>query len=1109
MKYITKAAINRPVTIIVTLVAMILFALVSITDMSLQLMPDINIPMLVLVDTYPGASPEEVDRNVMEKLREACANTSGLKKTQTSSSESYGTLVLQFDYGTDIAKAHDDIRSKLELVKSELPEDATDPTIIELDVNSLDDMTLSVSTESMDTDLLNLVNEILKPRLQRSSALADISITGGDEKYIAVRIIPEYANQYGISASGIVSAITAVNYSIPAGSVSYGNQTLNMETEVRYEDIERLKKVPIATSKGQTIHLEDICDIGYGISDRTGLSRYNGNDDISIGLKRKQSSTSVTLSRQVKSILEEFSKEYPTVNIKIVNDSADEILDTLKSVIKTMGQGILLAMFVIFVFFGDLKGSLIVGSTMPVSLLAAVVCMYFAGISLNVISMNALVLSIGMITDNAVVVIELCFRKQEDGLDFVNAAYEGTAVVINSVIGSTLTTVIVYLPLALLEGLSGQYFKQLGYTIVFVLTASLISAITLVPFFFSIYKPTERKNNPVTALINRIGRVYGNFLEKIMKRSLLVILFAFLLFALSIYLATGLKSELLAATDEGLIQIDVKFRPNLSLETMDRAVTELEDFVKNSGLADDYSIRITESTSSATVTAYKADSVELSSQSIADSWNEALRDFSTSCEITVTSGSTTGISSMNSGASEEKDIASDDLDSLIQASEELSAVLEATPGVITVNSSAQNTGSKIMIDVDPEMARAKGFSASQLSQLIYMNMTGADAGEVTIDHNNYSIKVEYPKDYFTSLDEVRAMTFTSPTGNTVSLSEIADIRFRQAPQTITRTDGRYSASVTAVMTIDSKDAVLEDINSRIADIELPTGVSFVENSITSTMNEEFADIGKAIIIGLYLVFMVMAIQFESVAYAILIMLCIPFASIGSILLLRILDVKVSMTVLMGVLMLAGIVVNNGIIFIDTTNQKRAAGEEIKSALVNAGKDRLRPILITSLTTVLSMLPVALKLAKNSETLQGMGVVIVGGLIASTLLTLLLLPNFYLIFDKFKGKKKRKKVGEKKAAETKELEITEDEANEPETKELEIKELETNKPETEEPETNEPETIESENPDTPAAAEGGPDTGESGDISDKAADGPDTGETGDNPGKVQDSSDPVS
>ena len=1024
MKYLTKAAINRPVTIIVTLLGMILFALFSISDMALQLMPDINVPMLVIVDTYPGASPEEVDQNLMEKLRETCSNISGLKETQTSSRESYGTLVLQFDYGTDISEAHDDIRSKIDLIKSDLPEDAADPTIIELDVNSLDDMTLSVSTASMDTDLLNLVNETLKPRLQRSSALADISVNGGDEKYIAVRIIPEYAEQYGIGASAIVSAITAVNYSIPAGTVSYGNQTLNMETEVRYEEIEELKQVPIATSKGQTIHLEDVCNISYGISDRTGLSRYNGNDDISIGLKRKQSSTSVTLSRQVKSILDEFSKEYPNVNIKIIYDSADEIIDTLQSVFRTMGQGILLAMVVIFIFFGDLKGSLIVGSTMPVSLLAAIVCMYFSGISLNVISMNALVLSIGMITDNAVVVIELCFRKQEEGLEFADAAYEGTAVVINSVIGSTITTIIVYLPLALLEGLSGQYFMQLGYTIIFVLTASLISAITLVPFFFSIYQPTERKNNPVTVIINRIGRVYGRLLERLMKRSVLVILFAFLLFGFSIYLATGLKSELLAATDEGLIQIDVKFRPNLSLEAMDETVVSLEDFVINSGLADDYSITITENTSSATVTAYKSDSVETPTQQIADDWNETLRDFSTSCEITVTSGSTTGISSMNTGASEEKDLTADDLDSLIKASQELSALLEATPGVLSVNSSAQDTGSKIMIDVDPEMARAKGFSASQLSQLIYMNMNGAKAGDVTIDKNKYSIRVEYPKDYFTSLDEVRAMTFMSPTGATVSLSEIADIRFRQAPQTITRTDGRYSASVTAITTIDSKDAVLEDINSRIDNMQLPAGVSFVENSITRTMNEEFADIGKAIGIGLYLVFMVMAIQFESVAYSLLIMLCIPFAAIGSILLLRIMDVKVSMTVLMGVLMLAGIVVNNGIIYIDTTNQKREEGEEIRSALVNTGKERLRPILITSLTTELSMLPVALKLAKNSETLQGMGVVIVGGLFASTLLTLLLIPNFYLIFDKFKGRKKRKKAGEKGSTAPEKTEKTE-------------------------------------------------------------------------------------
>ena len=1009
MKHLTKTALNRPVAVIVILAGLILFSIVSISGMPLKLMPDINFPVMVVYATYPGASPEEVDENVMEKILDACSNISGLKKTQTMSYENYGVLVMQFNYGTDTSKAHDDVRSRLETIANDLPEKTDDPTILEVEMDAFDDMTLSVSTESKDLDLLNLINQKLEPQLRRAAALADISITGGDEKYISIQLIPEYASQYGISPSSVVAAITAVNYSIPAGSVAYGDQKLNMETEVRFDDIEKLRQVPITTAKGSVIHLYDVCNIDYAIKGKTSLSRYDGGEDISIGLKKRQSSTSVTLSRQIKGILDEFSKSYPDVNVRIINDSADEILAMLKSVVKTLILGVAVAMAVIFLFFGDIKGSLIVGSTMPVSLLCALVCMYFAGISLNVISMNALVISIGMITDNAVVVIELCFKKRADGLEYKDAAYEGTKVVINSVVASTITTVVVYLPLALLNGLSGQFFKQLGFTIVFVLLASLFSATTLVPMFFSLYKPKERKNNPMSVVLEKLSVKYSRFLTWILNKSVLVIIVSAVMLVISVLMATGLRSELIAATDEGIAQMDVTFRPGLSLETIDETVVSLEQFVESSGLCDDYSISISEASSSATVVAYISDDAGLTTAEVVDMWNENMRDFSPVCDITVSAGSTTGMSSFNMGGSEEFDISADDLPSLRSASRQITDILESTPGIISVTSSVEGGGAGIKISVNPEMAQANGFSASMVSQLIYLNMTGTDAGEVTIDNNTYELKVEYPKDYYKSLDDVRTMTFMNPQGVSVPLSEIADIHLSQAAQTVSRTAGRFSAAITAVMTSETKDGIMDIVRPKLDELELPVGVNFIDNAIQDSMNEEFAAVGQAIAIALYLVFMVMAIQFESIRYSVLIMFCIPFAAIGSIPMMRVMDVKVSLSVLLGILMLAGIVVNNGIIYIDTANQFIGEGEEIKGALVHAGKDRMRPILITTLTTELSMIPVAFKFAKNAEALQGMGVVIVGGLFASTLLTLLLLPNFYLMLRKRKKKVKVKKA----------------------------------------------------------------------------------------------------
>lgn len=1005
MYELTKAVIKRPVTVIVTLVGLVLFSIVSVRSMDMKLMPDINVPMMVVTAVYPGASPEEVDKNVIEKIRESCSTIADMKKTITQSYENYGMVLFQFNYGADMDQAREDIRGKLDLVQSELPDDVETPTIIEMDFDAIDDMELSVSSGTEGVDVLKLVQDELDPQLHKAAAMADMTVTGGNETYIAVRIIPEYATQYGVNAMNLVTAIQSLNYSMPAGTVSYGDQTLNMETSVEYNELEKIRQIPITTARGTTVLLQDVANVSYGVLEKTSLSRYNGNDTVSIGLKRKSTATSVTLSHQIKKIVEDFEASHPDVNIEIIYDAADEIESTLKSVATTLVEGILIAMLVIFIFFGDLKGSLIVGSTMPISLLTALVLMNAAGISLNLVSLNGLVLSIGMITDNAVVVIEMCFKRQEEGMKFKDAALAGTKTVIGSVVGSTVTTVVVYLPLIFLAGLSGQLFKQMGLTIVFVLLASLISAVTFVPFFFTVYRPKERLNNPVTKFIEWVANGYAKILRPILNFKVLVIVIAVALFGVSIYLATGLPTELLAGTDEGVINIDVKFRPNLSLERMDDTVRELETFVEESGLADRMNITITENTSSATVTAYKKKDIRETTLDVVDLWNTQLQGFSDMCEITVSSGSSGMSAAVATGATQELDIAADDIPSLREASRRIKELMSAEPGVLAVTSTMDDAGAKILVDVDPERAAARGFAAIQISQMVYANMNGSDAGEVSIDNENFDVKVEYPKGYFATIDDVQAMTFMNPRGQSVPLTEVAQVRLVQGTQSVSRTDGRFSATINVIMTEKEKDAIMEVAQPKLDAMDLGEGVNFVPSMTDQMMEEEFDAIGNAIIIALYLVFMVMAIQFESAAHSILIMLCIPFAAIGSVFMLIVMDVKVSMTALLGVLMLSGIVVNNGIIFIDTANQFRAKGEEIKEALIHSGRDRLRPILITTLTTELSMLPVAFKLAKNADTMQGMAVVIVGGLLASTVLTLLLIPTFYLLFEFFRKKKR--------------------------------------------------------------------------------------------------------
>ena len=795
----------------------------------------------------------------------------------------------------------------------------------------------------------------------------------------------------------------------PTGSAKYGTQKLNLSTEVKYETIDQLEQVPIETDSGEIIHLADVAKVGYAVSDKTTLSRYDGNENISIGLKRKQSSTSVELSNQVKKIVKSLREEYPNLQIEIVNDASDRIIESLQSVATTIVEAVGLAMIVLFIFFGDLKAALIVGSSMPISLLATVILMNAMNLSLNIVTMNALVLGIGMMTDNAVVVIEMCFRKRDEGMGFMNAAYEGTSIVMNSVIGSTITSVVVYLPLAVMSGLSGQMFKQLGFTIIFTLVSSLISAITLVPVFFNLYKPVEKKKTPVTVALDAISGVYGKMLRRFLKWKKTVVILSVVLLVITLSLAGHLKSELISSTDEGIVNVTVSFRNNLSLEEMDKVMVSLEEYIENSGVIDDYTTTVTQSSAEGDVSAYVADDVKLSTQDIVDDWNEKLKGFSPYCEISCASGSTTGTSSMTTTNTKEFDIVSDDYDALKETAQQIKDIMLETNGVLQAESSLAEAGTKVEIDIDPVMAENRGFTPSSLASRIYLNMEGSTPVEdVLIGDSKYDITVNYPDEFFENVSDVESMTFTNSSGESVPITEIADIKLASAATSIKRKDGKYEAEITATMSSAKRDEIAGVLEQKINNMEMPDSVSFTTDAVAEMMSEEFASIGQAIIIAFFLVFAVMAIQFESIIYSFLVMLCIPFASIGSVLLLLIMNAKISMSSLMGILMLGGIVVNNGIILIDMAMQNQRSGMTTYDALIDAGTGRMRPIFITTLTTELSMIPVAFGFAKNSENMKGMGLVMVGGLVASTILTLLVLPTFFLIIENFRDWRKNRK-----------------------------------------------------------------------------------------------------
>lgn len=1015
MSKLTKTVLQRPVAALVIVVALIIFGISSITGMDLQLIPDMDMPVMLVMTVYPQAGPEDVEDLVTEKIEDGCGTISGLDNVYSYSQENMSMVLFSFEYGTDMDDAFIDMQEAVERVKRDLPDDAEDPTIIAMDMNAQDVMTLSVDALEEGVDVLAYVEETVEPELEKVSDVADLTISGGDDSYISVELVPELMQQYKLNISTVASTVAAANFTIPAGTADYGNQSINVSSTIEYKTPAEIAAIPITTPSGNVIHLSDIANVHYAVEEPTSYSRYNGTDNVSIGISKIQSSSAVTLSSKVTKVIDQLNAENPDIEITAVYDSSETIIDSLISIAQTLLAGVAITMLVLFIFFGDFKGSLIVGSSMPVSLLVTFILMKFMGFTLNMITMGALVIGIGMMVDNAIVVIEMCFRKKDEGMSFMDAAYEATKTVMASIVASTITTIVVYLPLAMMEGMSGQMFGQLGYTIVFALIASLISAVTLVPLCFSQYKPVEKKDTRVNRFLDVVGEKYAGILRKALHRKLLVAVSAVAIFVVSIVLFRFVNVELMGQTDEGQVAVTVEFRPGTNLETVDAKVRELEAFVSESPYIGDYSAMVTETDASGTIQAYVADDCKLSTSDIVDEWTKELESYKDSCEISVASSSSMGMS-MGGGNTYDVSLESNDLEKLKEGCRIVSDAVMKAEGVISASSSLADAATKAEIVIDPIKAAAAGLTPQMASGTIYAMMSGSDAMDVTIDDKEYTVKVEYPADEYPTVNDVYGIMLTNTSGISVPLSDIAQIVYTDSPQTITRKDGRYTASVTATLEADAKYTAQETIAQQMDQIFLPDGVEQVTNTMDELMNEEFASLITAIITAILLVYIVMAIQFENLRYSGMVMFCIPFSLIGSIFLLLVTRCTVSMVSLMGFLMLIGIVVNNGILYVDYTNMLRKT-MSTEEALIETGKSRLRPILMTTLTTILSMIPMAMGYGKNGKMTQGMAVVIVGGLTASTILTLILLPTFYMIIHKrSKDRKAKKKAKRQKKAE---------------------------------------------------------------------------------------------
>lgn len=1004
---LTRSVLKRPVTTVLAVLCLIVFGISSIFSSKLELTPEMEMPMVVVFTVYPGANPEDVDELVTKPIEDEIGTLNGIKSVNSYSNENMSMVLLQYEYGTDMDKAYSDLKKKTDAMQSSLPDDVQTPTIMEFNINDQATMYLAVNNDKAD-NLYNYVDEKIVPELEKISSVASVDISGGREEYIRVEVIPEKLKQYHLSMNSLVTAVASANLAYPAGSTEVGSQSLSVTTGVEFDDMESLKRIPITVGNGNTIYLEDVANVYSTLKDAAGIGRYNGQDTVALGIKKQQKSSAMDVSKAVNRTISRLTEVNPDLQIVVVNDNSDQINGSLISVLQTMIAAIIVSMVVIFLFFGDLKASLIVGTSIPVSILAALVMMRVMGFSLNVITLGSLVLGVGMMVDNSIVVLESCFRstKGKGFNEFHKAALEGSSIVIQSIIGSTATTCVVFLPLAFLSGMTGQMFKPLGFTIVFCMVASLISAMTIVPLCYMMYRPKERTTAPLSGLVTKMQNGYRGIMKSLLPKKKTVMFTAVALLVISLFLATQLKTELMPANDQGTISITVGLRPGLGIEKANEILSEVEDYVANDEDVESYMLSYGSSGlsisggSSASLTAYLKDDRKRSTKKVVDEWRPVLTSIP---DTNITLSSQSAMSMMGGGnEGVEYILQSTQYDELKAASDKIVQALKNRPEVTRIHSSLENSAPVIKIEVDPLKAAAEGLTPAQVGGTVNLMLSGKEATTLDVNGGEISVMVEYPDGEYDTIDQVKGIVLDTATGGSVALTDIADIYFKDSPQNIVRADKEYQVTITGDfvkgIAKDAQDAIETTIYKEAVLPNMSESITRAQNSMDEAMAEEFGALAGAIGLAVFLIFVVMAAQFESPKFSIMVMTTIPFSLIGSFGLMFLADATISMPSLLGFLMLVGTVVNNGILYVDTANQYRSNMDR-DTALIEAGATRLRPILMTTLTTIVAMIPMALGIGDSGEMMQGMALVNVGGLLASTSLSLLMLPIYYTLMNR--------------------------------------------------------------------------------------------------------------
>ena len=1030
---IYRTSVNHPVTTALVFLAFAILGVFSLTRLPVDNFPDVESNTIMVMSSYPGASAEDVENNLTKVLENSLNGVANLKDITSNSRENISVLTLEFEYGTDIEVATNDVRDKLSMTNQTLPEGASSPTIFKFSADDMPIMIMSATANQSVSALDKILDERVATPLARVTGVGTVSVNGAPQREIQVYCDPNKLEAYGLSIASISSVIAAENRNVPSGSIDIGSDTYTLRIKKEFQDPSELENIVLGYVNGAVVYLRDVARVSDGLEEKSQESYTNGVRGAQIIIQKQSGYNTVNVIRGVKKELAKIERNLPSdIKITPVVDSSDNILRTINSLKETILITFLVVMIIVYIFLGRWKGTLIVILSIPIALLASLMYLFATGNTLNIISMSALSIAIGMVVDDAIVVLENVTTHLERGEKPKEAAVHGTAEVGISVIASTLTMLCVFLPLTMISGMAGIMFRQLGWIVSIIMIVSTTAALTLVPMLCSQLLTNENKSgklyhfifDPVNRLLDNISKGYSKMIAWCMSHKKLILIGAAVIFAIVIAIyVPRMKTEYFPTADQGRIQVSVELPIGTAQDvTRDLAerlyakivedVPEIKVISYNFGQADSQNAFASMRNNGAylismNINIGSMEERKRSTAEISDLIRADLKLFPEINKSTVTEGG------MGPGgrSSVQLEIYGYDFEQTEEVARKYRQKMLDCPAFIQVILSRDQYTPEYEVDFDREKLALNGLTSTTAAAAVSAAMSGTVASYYREDGEEYNIRVRFAPEFRESVEDIENIVIHNAAGRGIKVRDLGEVVESRVPPTITRKNRDRYITVTGLMARGhALSEGVDFVNAMMESDPLPPELSWDIGGDFEEQQSMFSDMILLMILIVILVYMVMASQFESFLGPLVIMFSIPFAFTGVALGNMLHGLAVGVMSLIGIIILLGIVVKNGIVLIDYTILCQERGMSVRDSSVTAARSRLRPILMTTLTTVCGMLPLAWGRGEGSEMWNGLGVTVAWGLSISTLITLVIIPVLYCgITEHLERRKARKKA----------------------------------------------------------------------------------------------------